>query len=1548
MDETKRIPMQTITCSKTAAGISKGKVIYLRREGSDRRGGDHFKITSTVGEGGSCVCYEATLLNEKKTGRLKEFYPLYGSAENTPFSLVRTKRNHLVSAEDTKDAFLAARAEFVQSYHLLRDAMAKHSKNNEFTSFIPDFSIYYACDENGDFMENSTCYIWTAPQNLTVFEKYIQDIHKYPGAHPEHKLFTILKTALTLTECIRIFHENGLLHLDIKPGNFGIPQRKRELLTDSISMFDVNTIYSLRSSFPVSCGTEGFSAPELARGRADNTSDIYSIGCTLFCALIVNDEIETMGYAKKYYPQIPQLINTSKLIKASETNANIFLKHRLSEILKKCLAELPGKRYQSCTELANDLKQALVYLYPAELNAKLSPTKQLVILDKELDKKRGPGIGLTLLYHLYRHPLFEATPRESDSMDVLIVGFGNYGQQFLDCCLQAGQIYGKKLNVTIISNEREDKAVVKDMYLKERPELSKFFSIDGLCVENAYGSISFVTRELANGTGSLQKNKAAAEEIARENEKARYIFIALGDDRLNRNVAQALTEAVKDRIDCSVNFAFDGDPISGKVYGNPVYMSSDFTGDPEYLEIERMAFNGHLLWMSGLNEDIAKAWKEFKAPYNYLSSISNAVAVKYKLYSVGLTMDNLDAAAAAYAEIIAQDPLRRNEIIALEHQRWNCEKICAGYIPLRDLKFCISGPTKDEKAKFHVCLVRSRAESPLQEKDTGANAWDHGRWDTAGKEDLAGLDELDRVSVELHQIYLRHANQMRKDVSLFDDTMNRLKMIANKNVSSGIAFSEWFSALSLLWSGIDTAVREYAPLRDNLKDSLKNLEHDDRETAAALVEIIDKRFALILKSMKYTDWKNIDATLIDGIPFILTHRRNIHLAIPFSTGTNTQIFKNVAVPTIVNPAQVTYIHHFSGEDDLADFWTAIKYIFHYLPEKHISAKLNFVLSYTKGSLPEEKMAEVKNKLAENVSTRRVILLPSADEFDIAQNIERTLGDKLHADAIEQNTTPLSYLLIGAGIYRSHPKYCFDISSKTFYDVEDCDYLKYIKAKQYLKVSDMFASKNAKGVIDSPMAFSRDYNRLWRKAYRGQEGIWKKLCRLLSKYHEADTIVTVNFDLLRDKGTIEKYRYLLPSAAFADAKKLIDFMVAANIFEKDSAVYYYTPDSCEVTIFASELLKEKIHTLFADVNLFTQPERMLLKKTPYSVSVSHDFLRVCDFDLKSAGKHADRIKQLLELLADEFAFISGLSESSADSQLLSFSYSTKRIKRLLTNEGNILEVYIYLRCLKSGLFDDVTTGYEIAWDGTPITSEFDVIVTKGFSGLLIEAKATEEIRQEYYFKLSSLANQFGTNCKAVLVADTIERYFSANTENNTMQRQRGNMLDIHTVFDTRDIDNIETALAKLLNVSLPQTQASAAPTKPLNRPVPPKQTKPSAPTPVSPNEPKSAPLPPKEPKSNAPTPVSPNEPKSAPLPPKEPKSNAPTPISAESKIWLLRQYGHLEHSQVSILTNHGIATIGQFLQQTEEDLENIRSSKGICFKSKYMEVQHKLKKILGMA
>jgi hypothetical protein len=144
---------------------------------------------------------------------------------------------------------------------------------------------------------------------------------------------------------------------------------------------------------------------------------------------------------------------------------------------------------------------------------------------------------------------------------------------------------------------------------------------------------------------------------------------------------------------------------------------------------------------------------------------------------------------------------------------------------------------------------------------------------------------------------------------------------------------------------------------------------------------------------------------------------------------------------------------------------------------------------------------------------------------------------------------------------------------------------------------------------------------------------------------------------------------------------------------------------------------------------------------------------------------------------------------------------------LSDAARILEIYAYLKCLQSGYFDDCVTGYEINWNGSKVKNEFDLLVTKGFSSLFIELKATQEIEQNFLHKLKSLATHFAINYKAVLVADTAMDPNSSKGVKNQGQIERGEMMDISVISSKEDIDNIDKTLAKLLQIKIPQKTAA---------------------------------------------------------------------------------------------------------------------------------------------
>ena len=118
---------------------------------------------------------------------------------------------------------------------------------------------------------------------------------------------------------------------------------------------------------------------------------------------------------------------------------------------------------------------------------------------------------------------------------------------------------------------------------------------------------------------------------------------------LNRSAANACLE-VSDVLErkCTISYVCEGsisDEHSDSL--TPVFVRGEIYETPFYNEIERMAFNTHLIWEKNLNIDERKVKAEFKKKYNYNSCLSLALSLKYKLFSVGIDLDQLTSVQAA-------------------------------------------------------------------------------------------------------------------------------------------------------------------------------------------------------------------------------------------------------------------------------------------------------------------------------------------------------------------------------------------------------------------------------------------------------------------------------------------------------------------------------------------------------------------------------------------------------------------------------------------------------------------------------------------------------------------------------------------------------------------------------------------------------------------------------------------------------------------------------------------------------------------------------------
>lgn len=1355
-----------------------------------------FVIVKKLSEGASSICYESYHGNSGR-GVLKEFYP------QGAYPLERTSDGQLIHSQESPDAyerFLRAEKEYVEPYEMLLEAKRK-SEDQDLSTFIPAFEIYHGCDDNGNIV--GTTYIWTPEPKLETFDKVCDEIHKHPDHNPEHKLVTVLSAIESLAKCICALHSADMIHRDIKPSNFGFMKRGNETLTQTLSMFDINSICSVYGKNDGVVGTEGYLEPEAGFEAANNQTDIYAIGATLFQSIIVTDEVKADGYLynRKYYDRIHDLVDESRLIQASEANSHPRLRNIISEILRKCLCERTY-RYANCEELLDDLEIALYYALPSDIARKSRAGEKWILADveKSLDTNKEKNSFLAIQYHLYEHPLYQCSSNDEETINVLVIGFGNYGQKFLDACLQNGQIRNKRLCVTVVSDDQTD----KDVYLSARPELADFFNVDGSLEgsEDTYGDITFEIRKLE--CGNQTANSIILQNIMCEHygsKRPHYIFVALGEDSLNFAAANACKTAIEIfEMDCIISYVCEEGLTSGETVPIlcPLFVNQDIKESGIYHEMERMAFNTHLVWEKNLNVDYGTIRADFRKAYNHDSCISSVLGLKYKLHSIGidLSITSFSEAALRFRNILADKGNRRikNELIWVEHRRWVTEKLCLGWHRIVNLEDCASGATKEEKYRKHVCIVRSRPDQKL------ASDFRYDKWDKASNSELSQLDELDRMSVELHRMFVKRAQLAKKQNLLSGSNMAGIRGLIEGNRKAVVAFQEWFACLKDIWNGDKEKVHLYKGLRSSFLHAADTLPDERKKSVREQVKAFEAVFYPIMASLEYRDWKQDDVAFVDNIPFVLTYTENAYMIIPYATGDNTDVFGNVAAPTVVNPARIIYLYLIQRKQNASDLLESIPYVAEYMNKKHFKAAVDFVLVCSKTVM--SLVNEVIEKEIIRLGGGRIRQVKSitlngmdtiADELSVYLK-KRCIGKRFFA--IEKNTARLSYMLQGAGLYNAFASYQFDSDSMQFNAMNGCDMLRYIKKTPYITVTDMAAFRLSPSEGSSQPEFFDDYKELWKK-YCEKNGLWKQLCTILGAYSEKnDILVSFKKKIPHEKDSkAREYRYIVPFVCNRSIEKIIRFLKEQGVLEQGSHVIGYTADSCEVVIVDRCDYRTEYDKLFSNVYALMLPDDITLHLNTKSREINVVFDNLVVAGVQINGSKLVELSALMNYFKEKRYVINLVISSDGR---MSFTYATRQIKELLTTAGKMLEVYTYHKVKELGKFDDVVSGFEIDREGTGVKSEFDCILTKGFRTLFVECKARSDIEQEIYFRLAGLAEQFGINATAVLIADTQEKNFYDNAPVNAMQRKRGSMLDVVTIWKPDEINNIGHTLLKVIN------------------------------------------------------------------------------------------------------------------------------------------------------
>ncbi len=220
--------------------------------------GEKIILDDVVGKGASSIVYHAWRLDcmgEKHKARVKECFPAYVSVER--------QGNEVVPASGSEDEFLKAKDSFRSAYN--RSVTIRNTPG--LTNLTAD--AYELYEKNG------ILYTVVSYDEGQTYEKQADNTLKDVFEHMKAVVVAIKK-----------YHENGYLHLDIKPENvLVIPETKEHVI-----LFDFDSVVTFEEVKKKSglSYTKGFSAPEQVYGWTDRIgteSDIFSLGAMTFFKL---------------------------------------------------------------------------------------------------------------------------------------------------------------------------------------------------------------------------------------------------------------------------------------------------------------------------------------------------------------------------------------------------------------------------------------------------------------------------------------------------------------------------------------------------------------------------------------------------------------------------------------------------------------------------------------------------------------------------------------------------------------------------------------------------------------------------------------------------------------------------------------------------------------------------------------------------------------------------------------------------------------------------------------------------------------------------------------------------------------------------------------------------------------------------------------------------------------------------------------------------------------------------------------------------------------
>ncbi len=280
--------------------------------------------------------------------------------------------------------------------HLAEDPMFKERFERE-ARFVATLNhpnivqVYdYATGQRGG---ENVCYMVMSLVQGKSLKEILETTTQTEALLPHEQVLSIMTD---LCNALGYAHDKGMIHRDVKPANVILTDEGKAILTDfGIARMTQGTQFTQEGT---TVGTPAYMSPEQATGsQVDSRSDIYALGIMLYEMLVGHPPFHddgTLSVLLKHMTEPVPLLSDYDFIDNPYLDA----------VVLKALTKQPELRYQTATELLDDLKrafnrqetQAEKAMNNSTVTLKVIAPQPIVVDKKSSSSSRGVWMALAL------------------------------------------------------------------------------------------------------------------------------------------------------------------------------------------------------------------------------------------------------------------------------------------------------------------------------------------------------------------------------------------------------------------------------------------------------------------------------------------------------------------------------------------------------------------------------------------------------------------------------------------------------------------------------------------------------------------------------------------------------------------------------------------------------------------------------------------------------------------------------------------------------------------------------------------------------------------------------------------------------------------------------------------------------------------------------------------------------------------------------------------------------------------------------------------------